>query len=264
MFLTFKLYISIRSLSSFLLTIRIGTCLDEIFTRDELAEKLDISKRILAEWEKEELVKHSGISDDGTELYFLYQLERCRHLKKLHDVGYGIEAIKKIIKKVGLPKLPVDSERYGLNVTFLTVGQLAENVKVSPRTIKHWEEMGIIEPEMRSEGGYRLYAPNYIFICNLIKDLQLFGYSLEEIKRVADKFKVFLGLNQNLESRPFEEAEEQLEDLLSAVDGLFAKMELFKEGITRWEDILRKKRKEIVALKQRNSKRAAGSKGKTP
>lgn len=124
--------------------------------------------------------------------------------------------------------------------------------------------MGIIEPEMRSEGGYRLYAPNYIFICNLIKDLQLFGYSLEEIKRVADKFKVFLGLNQNLESRPFEEAEEQLEDLLSAVDGLFAKMELFKEGITRWEDILRKKRKEIVALKQRNSKRAAGSKGKTP
>lgn len=116
---------------------------------------------------------------------------------------------------------------------------------------------------MRSEGGYRLYAPNYIFICNLIKDLQLFGYSLEEIKKVADKFKVFLGLTQNLESRPFDEAEQQLEDLLAAVDGLFTKMEQFKEGIVRWEDILRKKRKEIVSLKQRNAKRVADSKGKT-
>ncbi|GAB1348625.1 hypothetical protein MASR1M107_08370 [Ignavibacteriales bacterium] len=236
--------------------------MDTIFTREELAEKLGISKRILAEWEKEDLVRHSGISDEGAELYTVYQLEICQHLKKLTELGYGIDAIKKIIKKVGLPKFSAENGRHSLNVTYLTVGQLAENVKVSPRTIKHWEEMGIIEPEMRSEGGYRLYAPNYIFICNLIKDLQLFGYSLEEIKRVADKFKVFLGLTKNLETHPFEEAETQLEELLVALDGLFAKMELFKEGIARWEDILRKKRKEIVSLKQRNSKRATDSKGK--
>ncbi|MCK7489606.1 MAG: MerR family DNA-binding transcriptional regulator [Anaerotruncus sp.] len=36
--------------------------------------------------------------------------------------------------------------------SFLTVGNLAERSGVSPRTIKHWEDKGIIEPDMRTRG----------------------------------------------------------------------------------------------------------------
>jgi DNA-binding transcriptional MerR regulator len=135
------------------------------------------------------------------------------------------------------------------------VGQLAEAVKVSPRTIKHWEEIGIIEPDMRSEGGYRLFAPHYVFICNLIKDLQLFGYSLEEIKTVSLYFRTFLDLNSSLDSYPVDESEQKLNELIVAIDSLSEKMDLFKAGIARWEDLLKKKKKEIISLKTRNSKR---------
>lgn len=227
----------------------------EIFTADEFATKLGISKNILADWEKEDLVKPSGTSDEGIPLYTAWQCERGQHLIKLHELGYGFDDIKKIIKKVGLPKGSPDNGKQNLNESYLTVGQIAESVKVSPRTIKHWEEMGIIEPDMRSEGGYRLYDRHWVFIANLIKDLQLFGYSLDEIKKVSDYFRVFLDLSSNLETHKINDAEGKLEELLTAIDGLFDKMELFKEGISRWEDLLKKKKKEIIALKQKNSKR---------
>lgn len=227
----------------------------EIYTSDELASKLGVSKRILHEWEKEELLKPSGTADEGSQLYTTYQLERGQHLKKLYELGYGMDDIKKIIKKVGLPKSSAENNRQNFNETYLTVGQLAEAVKVSPRTIKHWEDIGIIEPDMRSEGGYRLFAPHYVFICNLIKDLQLFGYSLEEIKNVSVYFRGFLDLNSSLDSYPVEESEQKLNELIIAIDGLSEKMDLFKAGIARWEDLLKKKKKEIIALKTRNSKR---------
>ncbi len=231
----------------------------EIYTNDELATRLGVSKRILHEWEKEELLKPSGIADEGSQLYTTYQLERGQHLKKLYELGYGIEDIKKIVKKVGLPKSSAEHNKQNLNETYLTVGQLADSVKVSPRTIKHWEDIGIIEPDMRSEGGYRLFAPHYVFICNLIKDLQLFGYTLEEIKVVSLYFRSFLDLSGSLESFPVEESEQKLNELIVAIDSLSEKMELFKAGIARWEDLLKKKKKEIIALKTRNSKRVIPS-----
>ncbi len=227
----------------------------EIFTADEFASKLGISKRILADWDKEDLVKPSGTSDEGIPLYTAGQYERGQHLKKLHELGYGFDDIKKIIKKVGLPKGTAEDGKQNLNDTYLTVGQIAESVKVSPRTIKHWEEMGIIEPDMRSEGGYRLYSRRWVLIASLIKDLQLFGYSLDEIKKVSDYFRVFLDLSSNLETHKINDADEKLNELLIALDGLFDKMELFKAGISRWEDLLKKKKKEIISLKQKNAKR---------
>ena len=82
------------------------------------------------------------------------------------------------------------------------MGALAEKVGVSPRTIKHWEDMGIIEPNMRSEGGFRYYSDAYIYLCNLIKDLQLFNYSLVDIKMISDLFRYYLAIQQQPDSSP--------------------------------------------------------------
>ena len=86
--------------------------------------------------------------------------------------------------------------------SFLTVGNLAERSGVSPRTIKHWEDKGIIEPDMRTEGGFRLYSESYVFLCQLIRDLQLFGYTLEEIKAVSDDVRTLLAIEADPELLP--------------------------------------------------------------
>ena len=46
----------------------------------------------------------------------------------------------------------------------------------------------------------------------------------------------------------------KLDAMFREIDGLSAKMEQFKKGIERWNDLLKKKRKEIVGLKQKNVK----------
>ncbi|MBU1185757.1 MAG: MerR family transcriptional regulator, partial [Acidobacteria bacterium] len=137
----------------------------------------------------------------------------------------------------------------------LTVGSLAELVGVSPRTIKYWEDKGIIEAELRSEGGFRLFPEAYVFICQLIKDLQLFGYSLEDIKSIADLFREFLVLNGHPEFYPPPATQEKLEEMLQSIHSMQNKMEQFKKGIVRWEDLLKKKQKEIIQLRNQNRKR---------
>ena len=226
-----------------------------IFLQDELLIKLNISKKQLVEWENSGLLLQSGTSDENIPYYSNLEYEKGIHIKKFLELGYELDNIKKIIKKVGLPQISPDKITNKKNDNYLTVGNLADKIGVSPRTIKHWEDKGIIEPDMRSDGGFRLYSNEYIYLCNLIQDLQLFGYTLEEIKVVSDYFRDFWIIQNKIESYNKEETILKLDEMLKAIEDLSSKMNLLKEGISRWEELLKKKKKEIVSLKIKNAKR---------
>lgn len=226
----------------------------KVYLLSEILEKTGVPVETLAEWEKSKLMAPSGLSDDNEPFYSDISLSRCLHIKNLSSLGYSLDDIKKIIKKVGLPAKE-DKNNTGKTEKYLTVGMLAEKIGVSTRTIKHWEEKGIIDSEMRTDGGFRLYTEDFILIGNLIKDLQLFGYSLDEIKNVEDSYKELLTLQNNIASQTKEEVSLKIEKILGSMDDLYGKMKLLKEGISRWEDLLKKKKKEIQDLKNKNSKR---------
>jgi DNA-binding transcriptional MerR regulator len=227
----------------------------DLFTPEDLAHKTDLSEDVIAGWIKAKLLGPAGFADDQTPLFGDGAVERAAHIRKLADLGYGLEEIQKILKKVGLPhdrgsrKGGADKDR------FLTVGHLAERSGVSPRTIKHWEDKGIIEPDMRTEGGFRLYPESYVFLCELIRDLQLFGYTLEEIKVISDDVRALVAIQRDLGAFSRAEVDAKLGAMLKAIQALFDKMAALKEGIDRWEDLLKKKKKEIHGLQARNEKR---------
>jgi len=230
-----------------------------VITRDELLKNADLSAETLAGWIEAKLIRPAGFTDGEAALFPPESLAQAAHLSKLVELGYGFEEIRKIIKKVGLPireKAAISDP--GKN-RFLTVGDLAERSGVSPRTIKHWEEKGIIEPDMRTEGGFRLYSEGYVFLCKLIRDLQLFGYSLEEIKAISDHFRDFLAIEEDPEALPKAVVEAKLDTMLREIQALFDKMALLGEGIDRWEDLLKKKKKDIQSLRVKNQKRTQES-----
>jgi DNA-binding transcriptional MerR regulator len=232
-----------------------------VFTKDDLLRRTDVSEEVLVRWTKEKLIKPAGFTDDKTPLFSEETLARLENILKLKELGYGLEEIQKIIKKIGLPRAKANrANNNGLD-QFLTVGSLAEKAGVSPRTIKHWEDKGIIEPDMRSEGGFRLYSKIYVYLCKLIQDLQLFGYTLEEIKVISDYSRDFLALQERLESFDKAAATSKLEAMLEGIQALFEKMKLFREGMERWENLMKKKKKEILTLKAKNQKRAGRSGG---
>jgi DNA-binding transcriptional MerR regulator len=232
----------------------------DVLDLEGLARKTGVPAERVAEWTQARLLKPDGFADDKAPLFSPASEARVAHIQRLADLGYGTEEILKIVKKVGLPRDGRGRKRDPEKNRLLTVGNLAERSGVSPRTIKHWEEKGIIEPDMRTEGGFRLYSESFVFLCQLIRDLQLFGYTLEEIKAVSDDVRTFVAIEAEPASFPPAEVEKRLAAMLEAIRALFDKMKLLEEGIERWEDLLKKKRKDILALQARNRKRGKGDK----
>jgi len=232
-----------------------------VFTWEELLTRTGVSEEVLGRWIKEKLVRPAGFTDDRAPLFSEGTMARLENILKLQELGYGPDEVQKIIKKIGLPGTR-EQRADGTSLDqYLTVGNLAERAGVSPRTIKHWEDKGIIEPDMRSEGGFRLYSKGYVYLCKLIQDLQLFGYTLEEIRTASDYFRDFLAYQERLESFDKHEVAPKLQAMLDGIQALADKMKLFREGMERWEDLMKKKKKEILNLKVKNQKRRGKSDG---
>jgi DNA-binding transcriptional MerR regulator len=228
-----------------------------IFTRDEFMAKFKLEEGSLREWEKAGLLKPVGFTDEKIPLFSEETSERVAAIQKFTELGYETEDIQKILKKIGLPRTFQGKQKLKEPNRYLTVGDLAERVGLSPRTIKHWEDKGVIEPDMRSEGGFRLYSGGYVYLCELVRDLQLFGYTLEEIKEVSDSVRAFLAIQESLEAFPPEEVSRKLKAMLEKIEIFSDKMGQFRKGIKRWEDLLKKRKKEISDLYGRNQKREA-------
>jgi len=226
-----------------------------IFILSEFLDKVKAGKDELLEWEALGLVHPVGFSEEKGALYDNGAIEKVHKIQKLLELGYATQDIQKIIRKVGLPKTEIKKPKSKKGNQYLTVGSLAEQVGVSPRAIKHWEDKGIIGPDMRSEAGFRLYSDVYVEVCKRVRDLQLLGFTLEEIKDISDDFRKFLDLHDHFRHMKTEDASRMLEPLSEKLNTLFEKMQMLRQGIQRWEGLLRKTKKEITNMKQQIKKR---------
>jgi len=68
---------------------------------------------------------------------------------------------------------------------FLSIGELARRTNVSTRTIRYYEELGILPPPERTPGGTRRYPREYIFYVEGARALKDLGFGLEEIAELG-------------------------------------------------------------------------------
>lgn len=61
------------------------------------------------------------------------------------------------------------------------IGEVADRVGLSLRTIRHYDEIGLVAPSGRTDGGFRLYSPADLGRLVLIKNMKPLGYSLEQM-----------------------------------------------------------------------------------
>jgi DNA-binding transcriptional MerR regulator len=62
------------------------------------------------------------------------------------------------------------------------IGEVAERVGLSLRTIRYYEEVGLITPSARSQGRFRLYTEADAARLQLVKDMKPLGFSLDEMR----------------------------------------------------------------------------------
>ncbi|MEU8238319.1 MerR family transcriptional regulator [Actinoplanes missouriensis] len=64
----------------------------------------------------------------------------------------------------------------------MQIGEAAERVGLSIRTIRHYEEAGLVLPSARSEGGFRLYTEPDLDRLRVIKRMKPLGFTLDEMR----------------------------------------------------------------------------------
>jgi DNA-binding transcriptional MerR regulator len=71
--------------------------------------------------------------------------------------------------------------------SFLQIGEAAVRAGLTQRTLRYYEEKGLLRPPTRMEGGFRLYSAEDMERLERIKELKdLLGFSLADIKEMVD------------------------------------------------------------------------------
>jgi DNA-binding transcriptional MerR regulator len=66
----------------------------------------------------------------------------------------------------------------------MRIGELADQVGVNPKTVRYYEQIGLIPLAPRTSGGYREYADTDAARLTFIKTAQRLGLSLEEVAEI--------------------------------------------------------------------------------
>jgi len=66
----------------------------------------------------------------------------------------------------------------------LSIGELAGQLKINPKTIRYYEDIKLLPRPKRGDNNYRVYSEDTLKRLHFIKKTQNLGFTLKEIKKV--------------------------------------------------------------------------------
>ena len=69
------------------------------------------------------------------------------------------------------------------------IGELASRVGLTERTIRYYEELGLLESVKRLDGGTRVYTDDDVRRLKFIRKLKTLGLSLHEMRELEDMYR---------------------------------------------------------------------------
>lgn len=135
------------------------------------------------------------------------------------------------------------------------IGEVAERTGVTQRTLRFYEEKGLLTPADRMDGGFRLYSDADVVRIEMIRQLQqLLGFTLAEIKEMVDAeairahlrstesevhdpgdIRERIGVAAAALHRQLEVVEPKIEQLLAMRDDLYARLARCDERLRELE-----------------------------
>lgn len=87
----------------------------------------------------------------------------------------------------------------------LLIGDMVDATGLSHRTIRHYDEVGLLPASTRSSGGFRIYTQQDLQRMLVIRSMKPLGFSLEEMRELLNAVDV-------LESEPGDASARRLVD----------------------------------------------------
>lgn len=115
--------------------------------------------------------------------------------------------------------------------SLVQIGEVAERTGLSLRTIRYYEEVGLVVPSARSQGGFRLYTDSDVERLRAIKGMKPLDFTLEQMRELLD-------ISDRLAARPRLRKAER-DQLLASVhryrDAVRARCETLREQLATAE-----------------------------
>ncbi len=116
------------------------------------------------------------------------------------------------------------------------IGELATLVEMSPRTIRYYEEIGLLQSGKRTQGGKRVFTENDLQRLRFIKRLKHLGLTLSEMNELASIYKIHQ-TNGDVLRRLCELLDNQVEKIDERINNLLR----LKEEILVYREKIRQK-----------------------
>ncbi len=107
------------------------------------------------------------------------------------------------------------------------IGKLAKSLNITTRTIRYYEEIGLMGPSERLGGGTRTYNEDDILRLKFILKLKELGISLNEMQELAENYDI----NQQNFSTITPKIIEMLDIHISKIDEKIAKLSSLRSEI---------------------------------
>jgi DNA-binding transcriptional MerR regulator len=115
------------------------------------------------------------------------------------------------------------------NEEIIPIGELANTLGLTTRTLRYWEEVGIIESVPRLDGATRGYTPYFVRRIRFIMKLKDFGLTIKEMQ---DLYVAYGEAKQT--ERMIPRLVEILDDHINKVDEKMAKLASLRKDIVEY------------------------------
>jgi DNA-binding transcriptional MerR regulator len=105
-----------------------------------------------------------------------------------------------------------------VTTTEYTVGKVAELAGVTVRTLHHYEQIGLLEPEQRSPSGYRQYSPADLDRLHHILYYRELGLALPDIATILDDPNTDSGSHLRRHRELLQQRHDRLGNMIAAID----------------------------------------------
>jgi DNA-binding transcriptional MerR regulator len=141
----------------------------------------------------------------------------------------------------------VEDERVALRI-----GEVAKLTGLTTRTLRYWEEVGLITPSGYRDSGERMYSAGDVGRATRIRELQdLLGFSLAEVRIVLDTEDVFDSLRSVIAGNPCDSRLLQMiDDAIVANDRLVSRLDDTLVRIHAFRDERRRPRRAPAAARR--------------
>ena len=109
---------------------------------------------------------------------------------------------------------------------YLSIGTVARRAGLAVSAVRYYEEVGLVAPGARSEGGHRVYPPAVVDVLNLIRHCRDLGFSV-------DNTRALLALADNAD-RDCQDARDIATSHLGAVRAKIAELRQLERSLARF------------------------------